>query len=113
MPNARRDVILAFAPFDASIESLAGKPPYPGHTLPVDPLLFEQHRMKRFIFDVSYWVLVPLLLLNMVSGVILDRQEQFTRPSWSGRGLCVCVFIKLHITAQSGPVILVIICHSH
>ena len=27
--------------------------------------------------------------------------------------MCVCVFIKLHITAQSGPVILVIICHSH
>ena len=26
---------------------------------------------------------------------------------------CVCVFIKLHITAQSGPVILVILCHSH
>ena len=30
-------------------------------------------------------------------------------------GVCVCVyvFIKLHITAQSGPVILVILCHSH
>ena len=27
--------------------------------------------------------------------------------------LCVCVFIKLHITEQSGPVILVILCHSH
>ena len=26
---------------------------------------------------------------------------------------CVCVFIKLHITAQSGPVILAILCHSH
>ena len=27
--------------------------------------------------------------------------------------VCVGVFIKLHITAQSGPVILVILCHSH
>ena len=27
--------------------------------------------------------------------------------------VCVCVFIKLHITAQSGLVILVIICYSH
>ena len=27
--------------------------------------------------------------------------------------LCVCVFTKLHITAQSGPAILVILCHSH
>ena len=27
--------------------------------------------------------------------------------------VCVCVFIKLYMAAQSGPVILVIICHSH
>ena len=27
--------------------------------------------------------------------------------------VCVCVFIKLRITDQSGPVILVILCHSH
>ena len=27
--------------------------------------------------------------------------------------VCACVFIKLHITAQSGPLILVILCHSH
>ena len=27
--------------------------------------------------------------------------------------MCVCIFIKLHITAQSGPVILVILRHSH
>ena len=29
------------------------------------------------------------------------------------QSVCVCVFIELHITAQSGPVILVILCHSH
>ena len=28
---------------------------------------------------------------------------------WAGLCVCVCVFIKLHITAQSG---LVILCHS-
>ena len=27
--------------------------------------------------------------------------------------VCIYVFIKLHITTQSGPVILVILCHSH
>ena len=27
--------------------------------------------------------------------------------------VCVCVFIKLHMPAQSSPVILVILCHSH
>ena len=26
--------------------------------------------------------------------------------------MCVCVFIELHVTAQSGPAILVILCHS-
>ena len=26
--------------------------------------------------------------------------------------VCVCIFIKLNITAQSDPVILIIICHS-
>ena len=31
--------------------------------------------------------------------------------SRQGKYICVCVFIKLHITAQSGPVILVILCH--
>ena len=25
----------------------------------------------------------------------------------------VCIFIKLHVTAQSGPVIRAILCHSH
>ena len=28
-------------------------------------------------------------------------------------GVWAGVFIKVHITAQSGPVVLVIICHSH
>ena len=27
--------------------------------------------------------------------------------------VCMYVFIKLHLTTQSGPVILVILCHSH
>ena len=27
--------------------------------------------------------------------------------------MCMYVFIKLHLTTQSGPVILVILCHSH
>lgn len=41
--------------------------------------------MRRFFFDVAYWVLVPLLLLNMVSGVILDRLvSQFGRFAREG-----------------------------
>ena len=36
---------------------------------------------------------------------LVDREVEFY--------VCVCVFIKLHITTQSGPVILVILCHSH
>ena len=40
-------------------------------------------------------LLIPILRLNLVLVCV-----------------CVCVFIKLHITAQSGLVILVILCHS-
>ena len=43
---------------------------------------------------------------------------RFDPPKGESTIMCVCVcgvcvFIKLHITAQSGPVILVIICHTH
>ena len=42
--------------------------------------------------------------------ILITKTSDQTRQ----RGcVCVCVFIKLHITAQSGPVILVILCHSH
>ena len=36
-----------------------------------------------------------------------------TKTSDQTRERDVCTFIKLHITAQSGPVIRVILCHSH
>ena len=46
-----------------------------------------------------------------------DFQGDFLEEASSTFLLCmcarVCVFIKLHITAQSGPVILVIRCHTH
>ena len=35
----------------------------------------------------------------------------FSRPGESNKQPSVCVYIKLHITAQSGPVILVILCY--
>ena len=46
-----------------------------------------------------------------------DGDEFVTSPPPSiverVKPVCVCVFIKLHITAQSSLVILVILCHSH
>ena len=45
------------------------------------------------------------------SGV--DRSSSSSRAANAKVCVCVCVFIKLHIAAQSGPIILVIICHSH
>ena len=52
------------------------------------------------------------LLLSRLSGLAA------TEPILScmyvcTRYVCMYVFIKLHITTQSGPVILVILCHSH
>ena len=43
------------------------------------------------------------------------RRKKVDRKSCVTFLLCmyVCIFIKLHITAQSGPVIRVILCHSH
>ena len=46
-----------------------------------------------------------------IASIILMVPLVLISPSW--RCVCVCVFIKLHITAQSGPVILAILCHSH
>ena len=65
----------------------------------------------------GYLVLPPLLPSYSLD--YLGRQL-LTEPTLSclrfflfaPRSVCVCVFIKLHITAQSGPVILVILCHS-
>ena len=42
----------------------------------------------------------------MPLALILPRGDQYVC-------MYVCIFIELHITAQSGPVILVILCHSH
>ena len=46
---------------------------------------------------------------------IHNRAIRPCHPSHSMYNVCmyVCIFIKLHITAQSGPVIRVILCHSH
>ena len=50
----------------------------------------------------SMYLPLPVAILYITHHVVI----KVTRNS-------VCVFIKLHITAQSGPVILVILCHSH
>ena len=58
-------------------------------------------------------------MISSVATTVTTRQGvgQHKRKIFGvGEGMergCVCIFIKLHITAQSGPVILVILCHSH
>ena len=46
------------------------------------------------------------ITVGYLPDIVLLTQSRMTGP------VCVCVFIKLHITAQSGLVILVILCHS-
>ena len=48
--------------------------------------------------------LLPCCSLDYLGWQLLNQPFLFS---------CVCVFIKVHITTQSGPVILVILCHSH
>ena len=54
------------------------------------------------------------------SGIPVDIEKTTGHQLVRGRGgklavmyVCMYIFIKLHITTQSGPVILVILCHSH
>ena len=46
------------------------------------------------------------MYFNTISNTVVELKK----PTYYS--VCVCVFIKLHITAQSGLVILVILCHS-
>ena len=55
-------------------------------------------------------LLLQLQRLSSAAGFPLTPKGRWLCVCMCG---CVCVFIKLHITAQSGPVILVILCHSH
>ena len=72
------------------------------------------------------YILYKLTLLKVYVKNLLTRPRS-ARPPWSPTNIvqyninsmyvcmyvCMYVFIKLHITTQSGPVILVILCHSH
>ena len=60
-----------------------------------------------FFIHLSSAVLALTFLARRIQPFLslVDREVEFN--------VCVCVFIKLHIAAQSGPVILVILCHSH
>ena len=48
--------------------------------------------------------------------LITDTSDQTRQKGVCARVclcLCLCIFIELNITVQSGPLILVILCHSH
>ena len=70
------------------------------------------------ILDTVVVVPVPIsatVLASVPVSIRCSSTGPHPRPRPRSR-MCVCVcilFIKLHITAQSGPVILVILCHSH
>ena len=54
--------------------------------------------------------LAVIILIN--STPLVFAEIYLAEGRVSARG-CVCLFIKLHITSQSGLVILVILCYSH
>ena len=78
----------------------------------------EKECVCECIFSVCACVIIlhittqcgPAICHSMPLTLFLPREDlnEYVRAC-----VCVCVFIKLHITAQSGPVILVILCHSH
>ena len=52
-------------------------------------------------------------VLSTLYSTLVSGKDKSERTGLRRVSVCVCVFIKLHITAQSGLVILVILCHSH
>ena len=95
------------------------------------PFLYACHAHLRFPVDLV-WFRLSCDHGWIRSGSVNVRKQQqqhnrAIRPCHSSHSMplslilpvCVCVyiipgiFIKLNITAQSGPVILVILCHSH
>ena len=57
-------------------------------------------------------LLISTIFELAATGPTLPFLHLFLVPPKSRVCVCVCVF-KLHITAQPGPVVLVILCHSH
>ena len=56
------------------------------------------------LFHTHYWYEVGMLKVPAVCMCVC---------MYVCKDVCMYVFMKLHITTQSGPVILVILCHSH
>ena len=76
--------------------------------------------LVQFLLELCVCVCICVCLCVCVSVCIYQiAHNRAIRPCNSSHSrplalcVCVCVFIKLHITAQSGPVILVILGHSH
>ena len=66
----------------------------------MDQLIFASLSHTRYWYEVGM-LKVPAVLMCVYIYVFMYYV------------VCMYVFIKLHITTQSGPVILVILCHSH
>ena len=89
-------------------------------------ILKNNHNLRRRYIMGASWKAFFTLLTDRSSTIPSNIRGCYCCQSgtwsvgWTGKDqmsiytqcVCVCVFIKLHITAQSGLVILVIICHS-
>ena len=68
-------------------------------------------RIYLFIYQV-YFLFGGMYIrarFTAVYGYMCNYSGMYVEPMY----VCMYVFIKLHLTTQSGPVILVILCHSH
>ena len=71
--------------------------------------------LVHFLFKASECLALLFLPINSYYFILIDSlgRHLLNRRSLVYVLYYVCVFIKLNINARSGPVILVILCHSH
>ena len=75
-------------------------------------ILLYKYRYRQLVFLSPRWGIIDCCCHGNPFGDA--RQRRYIISTFHNCVcVCVCVFIKLHITTQSGPVILVILCHSH
>ena len=105
------------APPSPPSPSLPPPPPPPLLLLPLLPVEFLSLSLEGPLPPLGQLMNCPLRPLSGFSWLRWPRSSalQGALTPWVCVCVCVCVcvFIKLHITTQSGPVILVILCHSH
>ena len=79
----------------------------------MDQVIFASLSHTHYWYEVGMLKVPEVYVCMYIYQIAHNRAIRPCHPSYSMMCMYVCMYIKFHITAQSGPIILVIICHSH